>query len=198
MYAYCANNPAMYTDATGNSWDSFWNDVNSWFVEKIINPVGCAITDAVFWTVDTIAPENDINTIQLGFSFFAGCGFEYTFATGYALDREGNFGKYITSTIPGTGACIGDGVSLGLSLSFSNAQTINDLAGRNVNVGASAGVSVYGVSIGIGVDWSKSLDNGYTTWSGSCNIGVGKIPFEGHASLTYTWIIDTYSFREGI
>ena len=31
MYAYCANNPVMYTDSTGESWESFWNEVGEWF-----------------------------------------------------------------------------------------------------------------------------------------------------------------------
>lgn len=30
MYAYCANNPVMYTDRDGHSWKSFWNDIGGW------------------------------------------------------------------------------------------------------------------------------------------------------------------------
>jgi len=33
MYAYCANNPIMFTDETGYSWRSFWDDVGDWFDE---------------------------------------------------------------------------------------------------------------------------------------------------------------------
>lgn len=31
LYAYCGNNPVMYSDVTGTSWDSFCNGVGNWF-----------------------------------------------------------------------------------------------------------------------------------------------------------------------
>ena len=33
LYAYCGNNPVMYVDPSGHSWESFWNDVGNWFSE---------------------------------------------------------------------------------------------------------------------------------------------------------------------
>ena len=36
MYIYCNNNPVMYVDPEGRSWESFWNGVE----EKVIKPVG--------------------------------------------------------------------------------------------------------------------------------------------------------------
>ena len=32
LYAYCGNNPVMYTDPTGTDGNSFWTDVGNWFV----------------------------------------------------------------------------------------------------------------------------------------------------------------------
>ena len=34
LYAYCANNPIMYLDLTGHSWESFWDSVGDWFKEN--------------------------------------------------------------------------------------------------------------------------------------------------------------------
>ena len=39
LYAYCNNNPVMYTDETGHSWDSFWSDVGNWFEEHWVEVV---------------------------------------------------------------------------------------------------------------------------------------------------------------
>ena len=34
LYAYCGNNPVMYVDPTGHSWESFWNGVGNWFKDN--------------------------------------------------------------------------------------------------------------------------------------------------------------------
>ena len=34
LYAYCLNNPVMYVDPTGHSWESFWNCVGNWFKDN--------------------------------------------------------------------------------------------------------------------------------------------------------------------
>ena len=31
LFAYCNNNPVMYTDMTGRSWESFWQGVGRFF-----------------------------------------------------------------------------------------------------------------------------------------------------------------------
>ena len=42
MYAYCNNNPVMYMDLTGRSWESFWDDVK--FVGEVL--LGTAVATA--------------------------------------------------------------------------------------------------------------------------------------------------------
>ena len=42
MYAYCGNNPVMYMDLTGHSWESFWDDVK--FVGEVL--LGTAVATA--------------------------------------------------------------------------------------------------------------------------------------------------------
>ena len=42
MYAYCDNNPVMYMDLTGRSWESFWDDVK--FVGEVL--LGTAVATA--------------------------------------------------------------------------------------------------------------------------------------------------------
>ena len=42
MYAYCGNNPVMYMDLTGHSWESFWDDVK--FVGEV--RLGTAVATA--------------------------------------------------------------------------------------------------------------------------------------------------------
>ena len=34
LYAYCGNNPVMYVDPMGHSWESFWNGVGNWFKDN--------------------------------------------------------------------------------------------------------------------------------------------------------------------
>ena len=35
LYSYCANNPIMYQDPSGHDWNSFWNNINSWFEKTV-------------------------------------------------------------------------------------------------------------------------------------------------------------------
>jgi len=44
LYAYCANNPMMFVDPTGQIWD--------WFDNTFIQPIGNAIDSAVGWVSD--------------------------------------------------------------------------------------------------------------------------------------------------
>ena len=37
LYAYCGNNPVMFTDLCGTSWSSFWNGVKNFFTKDIPN-----------------------------------------------------------------------------------------------------------------------------------------------------------------
>ena len=37
LYAYCGNNPVMFTDLLGTSWSSFWNGVKNFFTKDIPN-----------------------------------------------------------------------------------------------------------------------------------------------------------------
>ena len=37
LYAYCGNNPVMFTDLWGTSWNSFWNGVKNFFTKDIPN-----------------------------------------------------------------------------------------------------------------------------------------------------------------
>lgn len=50
LYAYCLNNPVMYVDPTGHSWESFWNCVGNWFKDNWVKlAIGAAfiVTGAV-------------------------------------------------------------------------------------------------------------------------------------------------------
>ena len=39
LYAYCSNNPIMYSDPSGHSWESFWSDIGNWFKEHWVEVV---------------------------------------------------------------------------------------------------------------------------------------------------------------
>ena len=47
LYAYCGDNPVMYVDPTGHSWESFWNGVGNWFQDNWVKlAVGAAFVVA--------------------------------------------------------------------------------------------------------------------------------------------------------
>ncbi|MFA7144802.1 MAG: hypothetical protein WC088_06035 [Candidatus Izemoplasmatales bacterium] len=182
----------MYTDSTGESWNSFWNDVDEWIKNEIINPAGQMMINTIFLVMDNIVPDNDVNVIVFETIYFFGCGGEISYTKGFCIDRDGNIGSFSSF---GLGADLGCGVSVGWGISTSNAPTIYDFKGYGLNIGGSFGIPIAGpISVGPGYEWAIAIDNGYTTNTYSLNIGIGKIPFEMHASLSNSWVYDVYSF----
>ena len=60
LYVYCNNNPVMYLDSTGHSWESFWNGVGNWFVEhKNELIIGAAFIVAGILTMGAAAAVGD-------------------------------------------------------------------------------------------------------------------------------------------
>jgi RHS repeat-associated protein len=73
LYAYCGNNPVMYLDRAGHSWESFWSSVGNFFanVGKVIGGGLLAIAGAAFTIITLpialIIPGGGFLT-QIGFS----------------------------------------------------------------------------------------------------------------------------------
>ena len=64
LFAYCSNDPIMYFDINGYSWNSFWNGVGNWF-KGVGNSIkgffvddvyGGVIKPSIDWITNTAAP----------------------------------------------------------------------------------------------------------------------------------------------
>ena len=59
LYAYCGNNPVMFTDLLGTSWSSFWNGVKNFFTKDIPN----FFTKTVLNFFTKTIPDFFVNTV---------------------------------------------------------------------------------------------------------------------------------------
>jgi len=121
-----------------------------------------------------------LTTVQVGVTVNGQLGpFSFTGSAGIAVDGSGNVGVYSTG---GGGAGAGTAVSGGVSVSASNAQTINDLSGpfNQVSLGggwgpnasgdAFTGSSPNGVVLGGGITVGAGLGVGGSTTITGTNI----------------------------
>ena len=63
LYVYCGNNPVMYVDSTGHSWESFWSGVGNWWNDNWDIVVGITLT--VGFATISIATAG-IGTVVIG------------------------------------------------------------------------------------------------------------------------------------
>lgn len=109
----------------------------------------------------------DQGTLQVGFTVNSTAGPLATTATaGVAVDRQGNVALYHES---GAGPGAGGDAAVSVSAKLTNAATVNDLAGKSVNISvvsagtARDGSAVYGagatVGAGAGAGTSATVTN---------------------------------------
>lgn len=144
LYAYCGNNPVMYTDPTGCSWNSFWNDVGNWFKNTFSGFVDLSkniinnVQDFLFYGY-----EEGINMITtLGddskpISFYVTNASEWWKFWEYQIGVKINIGKFSFSSSVGLGE---------INISFGwNKSSVDFQVGIN-KIGVGATQSIDGVS----------------------------------------------------
>jgi hypothetical protein len=161
MYAYCANNPVMFTDSTGFS--PKWIDTLAWI------GVGLVVAAAVVLTAGAagVVIGGAIGSIAYGASF----GVMIGAVGGAALGATGGI---IKDTIEGNS--FGTSIWSGMKLGFGLGTSIGAVAGGIV--GYSAAVSVSGLSNP--VVWSGLGPNG-------ANIAAGAAAQQGSITLGQTF-----------
>ncbi len=126
-----------------------------------------------------------LTTVQVGITVTGQVGpFTFTGSAGIAFDGSGNIGVYTTG---GGGAGAGGGVSGGVSVSGSNAQTINDLSGpfNQVSLGGGWGPNASGDA------FTGSSPNG-TVHGGGVTVGPG-LSAGGSTTITGTNITPLFN-----
>ena len=183
MYAYCSNNPVMSIDPFGTfSLKETWNNVTTWVDDNIINPAGQVVVETTFAIIDWINPNNEISSVQIGYTVSAGCGFGIAVSYGITLNRNGDIAPYIT---PSAGGSAGVGISVSPFVTFSTAEALTDIEGLGFDLGGSFSIPIYG-PIGAGGGYDFSISPAARAHTISANVGAGLLPVEFHAYLTYT------------
>ena len=145
--------------------------------------MGQFVIETTFLIIDSIDPDNETNTIQIGKTTSVGCGAEINWSYGIAFNRSGEFSFYFT---PGFGAVTGAGLSASPSITFSTAKTMDDVGGWGMDLGGGFSIPIYGpLGVGAGYDYSASQTARSHTYSISA--GMGYLPVEFHSHITYTF-----------
>jgi hypothetical protein len=128
------------------------------------------------------------NTVAIGLSTLLGCVFATDISIMYVVDDKGNLG---IMTSPGGGGIAGLTISGSIGYQWTNADTIFDLAGPQIQVGVSIDPGiVMGVSAGaeyiIALDIEDKYNEKSVLYQGvNMNLGVAAgLPFEGHLVIT--------------
>ena len=171
LYAYCGNNPIMYTDITGHSWESFWNSTGG----KIVGTV-LIIGAMVALSIATAG----VGTAVVG---ALGGGF-------WAAVAGGAVGGAISGAIFGAGiSMISQGVTNGYSNIDYGQVAIEGLIG--MASGAATGALFAGIGRGLGLlgktKWAQRTLKNYN--------GVSKNYMFGSKSGSFTFFRNGKVFR---
>ena len=185
MFAYCGNNPAANTDASG-SW--YIKAFVKWFAEEIAKPVVQYVQEKVE-TIDFSASRGISLTGTPG-------AFSFNFQVGTAFDAKGNVALQASFSGGVTGGTPGGSAMFYRTL--TNSPSIAKLEGESYQIGGSLGVPVYGVPIAAGVDFNILPDSelekthyyGLTT-----SLGVGTPGAEFHTTWGQTSTIKGTQFN---
>ena len=186
LYAYCFNNPIMYSDHSGN-WPKWFDNIINWFKgvsEESNTTTNCSIIDNVNYTSST-----GIN-ISLSPSAFV-----FNFQISFSIDAKGNaalqwaFSGGFTTGSPGA--------SISVFNMNTNAPSIDHLEGMGYQIGGSAGIPVSGFPLMVGADVNLIPDSvtNEPYWGNTAYIGVGTPGVEGHVTWGKTFTISNTRFN---
>ena len=175
MFAYCSNNPVMFSDANGCG---FLKNIIKVLVKKIVQP-------SVNLLRANLSEKN--MTYSSGYSITGTpSAITYSAQIGMSFDTNGNIAlqKSVASGFTsGT-----PGVSFMKFESFTNASSIYKLDGFGYQIGGGLAAPVCGVPLAVSADIllipDKELNSMYYGFSRS--VGVGTPGKESHIELGYT------------
>ena len=131
LYAYCGNNPVMYTDPDGKSWSSFWNSVGNWFKNNWQWFVGGAI----------IIGSAVLTVVTAGGFAAAGGALLSVFTSTMAVNATA---AIFAGAFVGSSLLAGVGIIAGGMISTSNGGSFSDGAKWGFMFGAAVGAIIGG------------------------------------------------------
>ena len=186
LYAYCFNNPIMYSDQSGN-WPKLFDNIINWFKgvsEESNNTTNCSIIDNVNYTSST-----GIN-ISLSPSAFI-----FNFQIAFSIDAKGNAALQLAFS--GGFTTGSPGASISVFNMKTNAPSVDHLEGMGYQMGGSAGILVSGFPLMVGADVNLIPDSvtNELYWGNTTYIGVGTPGGEGHVAWGKTFTIPNTRFN---
>ena len=131
LFAYCGNNPVMYTDPDGKSWSSFWNSVGNWFKNNWQWFVGGAI----------IIGSAVLTVVTAGGFAAAGGALLSVFTSTMAVNATA---AIFAGAFVGSSLLAGVGIIAGGMISTSNGGSFSDGAKWGFMFGAAVGAIIGG------------------------------------------------------
>ena len=110
LFAYCGNNPVMFLDSTGHSWESFWGGVGNWF-------------------------QDNWKEVLIGTAFIVGGAVVTALTAGAGVGFMAAFGSALLSSTLQVGISMGTSVIVGGLMSVANGARFFDNIGDSLASG---------------------------------------------------------------
>lgn len=171
LFAYCQNDPVNMSDPTGH-WPKWIKAAVKWAAKNIIKPAIKKIQKALSKTSLTYSTGVNVSGTPSIWSFNG--------QLGVSIDTQGNIAFQGSAAGGVTGGS--PGASGTIYKSVTNAPTVHKLNGAGYQLGASAGVSVYGIPVAVGKDFNiiPDQERGKSYYGMTNNVGFGTPGAEFH------------------
>ncbi len=161
LYAYCGNNPVMYLDSTGHSWESFWGGVGNWFQDHWVE-------------------------LAIGAAFIVGGALVTALTAGAGVGFVAAFGSALLSSTIQVGISMGTSVLVGGVMSMVNGGGFFDNIGDSLASGFMWGGIFAGGAQIIGGGFRMAANMGAQTGRNG-GIALGKTGIKALSPDANTW-----------
>lgn len=163
LFSYCFNNPVNIDDQNGN-FPQWIKSAVKWVVKDVVKPV--------VKCVQSILEKIDI-TYSTGVNISGSPSiFSFNLQGGISIDSKGNIA--LQGSFSGGFSTGSPSLSITGYQSITNAPNVNKLNGPSYQIGASAGVPIYGVPVAVGGDFNiiPDTDDEDVYYGLTTNVGI--------------------------